>query len=309
MGQGDHAEGEGDGAEDLGTPAPVGSPPKPQPDNFRRAPADVEYDRVRDAGMEQRSAAGDHESRLLGGRDDLDIEPDLLLHSGQEVLAVGCSAARLGGDIARAGDAARLNFRGADPQRVEGTLHRLLGQGAGCGKPFAQSDDAGKGVDNAKAYAGRPRDEQSAIVRAEIECRELRSKAACDRRRVRDRKIPGSGRLELHRCARQLAARLRKSVRTRQRGGTSDPFPVAERLLHCRRTIQLHWTAMLAQPGAKSKPCNRDATIMGEPLPNAGSMCYRGRFARASLDTRPGATDPRMGDRLTVGQRTLTPPV
>jgi hypothetical protein len=61
---------------------------------------------------------------------------------------------------------------------------------------------------------------------------------------------------------------------------------------------------MLTQPGDKLKPRN----CPPRPLHNADSLCYQ---VAAPLGGHPqGATCPsRLGDRLTVGQRTLTPPV
>src|SRR5215831_498338 len=227
--------------------------------------------------MEQRSAAGDNESRLLGSRDDLDLEPDLHLHAGKEVLAIGRTAARFGGDIARRGDPARRDFRGADPQRVEGTLDRVLGERAGCRQPLAQSHNTGKRVENTKADTHWPGDQQPTIVRSEIECRELRSEARCDRRRVRGRQILSGG----------MAGRQRSDC-------LSDRSFAAGLLLHGRRTILLSVNAMLTQLDAKSKGCQ-----------------YRRGRRRATQQSvvMVSGTVTLMGDRLTVGQRTLTPPV
>ena len=48
-------------------------------------------------------------------------------------------------------------------------LDRRLADAARAGDTLAESDDAGKGVDHAEAVAGRTRDQQTAIVGAEIE--------------------------------------------------------------------------------------------------------------------------------------------
>src|SRR5262249_30692751 len=62
-------------------------------------------------------------------------------------------------------------------------------------------------------------------------------------------------------------------------------------------------SAMLAQRQTKSNHCYSRSVACGSPqgLSNPGSMCYQ---LPASARLRS-----RMGDRLTVGQRTLTPPV
>ena len=48
-------------------------------------------------------------------------------------------------------------------------VDRRFAQAARGGDAFAEPDDAGKGVDHAEAVVGRTRDQQAAIVGAEIE--------------------------------------------------------------------------------------------------------------------------------------------
>ncbi|TIT07216.1 MAG: hypothetical protein E5W86_28995, partial [Mesorhizobium sp.] len=55
-------------------------------------------------------------------------------------------------------------------ERVDGAVHRRLAEPAGGGQPLAQPDDAREGIDDAElAVARRHRDQQPAIVGAEIE--------------------------------------------------------------------------------------------------------------------------------------------
>ena len=78
-------------------------------------------------------------------------------------------AAGFGGDQPRARDAAVLHLGAADGERADGAVHRRRAQAAGQRHAFAQADDAREGVDDAEAVAGRARDEQAAIIGAEIE--------------------------------------------------------------------------------------------------------------------------------------------
>src|SRR4051794_41973675 len=71
-----------------------------QPDDLGRAAADIEYDRVRKPGVQQRRAAGHDQPRLLGGRDDPDLDPDLVANAGQKPAAVPGAPARLGRALA-----------------------------------------------------------------------------------------------------------------------------------------------------------------------------------------------------------------
>ena len=54
-------------------------------------------------------------------------------------------------------------------ERVDRALDRRLAEAAGGGNALAEPDDAGKRVDHAEAVAGRTRDQQAAIIGAEIE--------------------------------------------------------------------------------------------------------------------------------------------
>ena len=65
----------------------------------------------------------------------------------------------------------------ADLQRLDRALDRRLAQPAGLRKPLAEPDDARERVDDPKSVGGRPRDQQPAIVGAQIQ-RGIRAAAA-----------------------------------------------------------------------------------------------------------------------------------
>ncbi len=81
-------------------------------------------------------------------------------------------AAGFGGDQPHAADFAVLQLAGADAQRIDGAVHRVVGQTAAGRQPLAEADDAREGIDDAElARTRRLGDQQAAIVGAEIERR------------------------------------------------------------------------------------------------------------------------------------------
>ena len=86
----------------------------------------------------------------------------------EELAPVFCGPAGLGGDLPRAGDAALDHLVAADRERADRALDRRIGQPAGGRHALAEPDDAGERVDDAKPIARRPRDQQAAVVGAEI---------------------------------------------------------------------------------------------------------------------------------------------
>ena len=138
--------------------------------DFRRAAADIEkHDGTRFAS-DQRRAAGYGKPRFGLAVDDLELEAGLGHHALEEGLAICGLTAGFGRDQPHAADFAAPELAGADPQRLDGAVHRLVRQTAARGKPLAEADDARKGIDDAElARPGRLRDEQAAIVGAEIE--------------------------------------------------------------------------------------------------------------------------------------------
>ena len=119
--------------------------------------------------IEQFGAAGRRQPRLGRGIDDFQFEAGLLGDAGAEFLAVLGGAASLGGDQPRARHAARAHLVAADQQRLDRARDRRLADAARGGDALAEPDDAGERVDDAKAVGGRTRDQQPAIIGAEIE--------------------------------------------------------------------------------------------------------------------------------------------
>jgi hypothetical protein len=124
-----------------------------QPDDLGRAAADIKDDRIGHARIQQRRAARDHEARLLGGRDDLELDPHLVAHATEELAAIGGAAAGLGRHRARGADPALGDLAGADPERVERAVHCRRAQRAGRLQAFAQPDDPRERIDHAKPDA------------------------------------------------------------------------------------------------------------------------------------------------------------
>ena len=109
------------------------------------------------------------ERGLLVIGDDFDFDPRLAACTGDEIFAIAGATAGLGRDAASVGDMMAAHFAGADLERLDGAVHRRRRQGAGRAHALAQTDDARKRIDDAKALPPWSCDEQSAVVRAEIE--------------------------------------------------------------------------------------------------------------------------------------------
>ena len=86
-----------------------------------------------------------------------------------ELAAIGGDAAGFGGDQPRARHRAPAHLLGADLERFDGAAHGGFRQPARAQHAFAETDDAGEGVDDEKAAARGLGDEQPAIIGAEIE--------------------------------------------------------------------------------------------------------------------------------------------
>ena len=108
-------------------------------------------------------------ARLLFGGDDLEADAGLAPDPLDEMAAVDRAAAGLGRDRAGEGDAAALQFLGADRKRGDGAVHRAFRKLAGGRHSLAEADDAREGVDDGEALVGRARDQEAAIVGAEID--------------------------------------------------------------------------------------------------------------------------------------------
>ena len=170
LGKRDDADGERNPAAHVGRRrTAVGDRLPSEPHQFRRAAADIEQDRAFGLGVDQRRAAGRGEQRLGLAVHDFEIDADLLAHLRQEIPAIDGGAAGLGRDQARARDAAVAHLVPADFQRFDPARDGGVAQAARRGDPFAETDDAGEGVDDAEAVMRRARDQKPAIVGAEIE--------------------------------------------------------------------------------------------------------------------------------------------
>ena len=169
LGKGHDAKGQRHRAENFHPRLPAARPFLPHPDDLGRPAADVEHDRIGNARVQQRRAAGDDKPRLLGGGDDLEFDADRLAYLGEEIGAIRGTPARLGGDIAAPCDLALVDLAGADPQRLYRARHRRCGEGAGRGQALAKPHDPRKRVDDAKSAAGAARDQEAAVVGSEVE--------------------------------------------------------------------------------------------------------------------------------------------
>ena len=119
--------------------------------------------------IDQRRAAGGGEVGLGLAVDDLEIDADLVADHLEEFRAIGGGAARLGRDQARAGDRPAVHLVAANAQRRHRAGNGGIRQPPRRGHALAEADDAGEGVDDAEAVPGGPRDQEPAVVGAEVE--------------------------------------------------------------------------------------------------------------------------------------------
>ncbi len=117
------------------------------------------------------AAAGGSQKGFGLAIDDLERETETLTHLCEELRAVLRGAAGFGGDQPRARDAARPHLVAADLRASSVRAIAASREPAGLRQPLAQPHNSRKSVDDAKAVMGRPRDEQPAIVRAQIQRR------------------------------------------------------------------------------------------------------------------------------------------
>src|SRR3546814_2516463 len=87
---------------------------------------------------------------LFGGRDHIERDAGLAPHPPDQLVAIDGAAARLGRDRARQGDVAANQLVGANRERGDGAVYRRVADPAAAVQPFAQANDAGKGVDDDK---------------------------------------------------------------------------------------------------------------------------------------------------------------
>ena len=108
--------------------------------------------------------------------------PRRVAHPLQEFPAVQGGAAGLRRHQPRPRDAARAHLVPADAQRIQRARNRGFGKAPRLRKALAEPDDAGKCVDDAESVLGRPRDQQPAIVRAQVQRRVKPTRNAARRR-------------------------------------------------------------------------------------------------------------------------------
>src|SRR5439155_3949236 len=212
----------------------------------------------------------------------LDLDPGLAPDAGEEILAILGPPTGLGGDAAGVGHAMAAHLAGADPERFDGPIHGRAGERPARADALAQPDDSRKGIDDAKRIAVRPRHQQSAVVRAEIE-RGQHCLAVADANR-RPRAI-GFGvdvsqfRLPGRRCRHNFRRRPRLLLRPRSYRALAPD-----------------------QAGSADGACERPAGLKLWPS--------RTRLRAVCLPSpsEVSITGPLLGDRLAVGLRTLTPP-
>ena len=114
--------------------------------------------------------ASEHgEPRFFLRRDDVENDAGLLAHPLDEFLAVGRAPARFGRHRTGEMDVPAPELVGADLERADRAIHRRVAQPSALRQPFAEPDDTAEGVDHDEVDAGRPGNQQPAVVRAEID--------------------------------------------------------------------------------------------------------------------------------------------
>ena len=140
-----------------------------EPHQFRRPAADVEQNDARCGGIEQLGATGRGEPRLGGGVDDLQFDARLPGDAAAELFAVLGGAAGCRGNEPGADNIPRSHLVAADLERLDRAHESRLADPAGRGNAFAEADNAGERIDDPEAVGGWPRDQEPAIVGAEVE--------------------------------------------------------------------------------------------------------------------------------------------
>src|SRR5262249_20602691 len=131
--------------------------------------ADVEQDHTIGVRIDQRRAAGGRQHGFGFTVDDFELEANLIGDAGAEFGAVRRSATRLGRDQPRPRHAAVAHLVAANRECCDRTVDRRIADAPGRRKTLAEADDARERIDDTEAVADRARDEEPAIVGAEIE--------------------------------------------------------------------------------------------------------------------------------------------
>src|SRR5690606_24916972 len=197
-----------------------------QPADLGRSAADVEHDRARPVVAQQRCTAAEGKLCFHVAGDNLDFQPGLLPHAGEELVAVGGPPAGLGRDAARPGDAPVPHLAGADLERGHGAVHGRFRQQAGAGQPLAEPDDARIGVDHTEPAGMRFGNQEPAIVGAKVDRRQrlagrinaTATATGLGLRLLRDRHLrlppePSQAALGLHPTGRKAAPEAWRAIR------------------------------------------------------------------------------------------------
>ena len=137
--------------------------------DFGRSAANVEDHRRAIPAFQQDVAAQHGKAGFFLRGDDIQPDAGFGMDAFDEVGAVGRTAARLGRDRAGEVDVALLQLFRADVQRAQCPVHRRVGQAARLREAFAQPHYAAERVDHHEMLARRPRDQQTAVVGAEVD--------------------------------------------------------------------------------------------------------------------------------------------
>ena len=114
-------------------------------------------------------AAQHRQPGLLLRGNDIENDAGFFAHTLDKTLPIGGAAAGFSGDRTREVHIAAAQFLRAHVERAECPVHRFIGEAARQREPFAQSHHATEGVDHGKVLAGRARDQQAAIIGAEVQ--------------------------------------------------------------------------------------------------------------------------------------------
>ena len=140
-----------------------------EPDELRRAAANVENQRPVRPRIEQRGATRDGQARLGLAAYHFKLEPRLPAHPLEKQGPVGGPATSFSGNEARPHNALLGHLVGAYLEGGNGARHGRVRKGAALAQPLAQTNDAREAVDHQKPAPRRPRDEETTIVGAKIE--------------------------------------------------------------------------------------------------------------------------------------------
>ena len=172
FGERDDADRQRGPADDLRLRRSAASAVRPaEPHQLGRAAADIEQDDAASGRVQQLGATGRRQSRFGRRIDDFEFDAGLIGDAGAERLGVLRRAARRRRDEPGAHHAARAHLVPAHQQRLDRARNRRLADPPRSGNAFAEANDAGKRVDDAKPVGGRACDEEPAIVGAEVERR------------------------------------------------------------------------------------------------------------------------------------------